>query len=110
MIDVVFLLLVFFMLAARFGISGAVPLTAAGGGLEDGPPRLIDISPDGLRLNGAQLADQEIVDALAALPVDLDELVVLRSDPDTDLQRLVDVMELLSSAGYSALSVVERQP
>ena len=47
MIDVVFLLLVFFMLAARFGQEQAIPLAiGAGAGDWDGPPRLIDILPD----------------------------------------------------------------
>ena len=51
MIDVVFLLLVFFMLAARFGVEGSVALTVGSGGAAyEGPPRLVEISPDGTRL------------------------------------------------------------
>ena len=53
MIDVVFLLLVFFMLAARFGQDLQIPLSLGqGSGTWQGPPRLLDIRPDGLMLNG----------------------------------------------------------
>ena len=57
MIDVVFLLLVFFMLASRFGVEGAVPISAAGsgGGGYEGAPRLVEARPDGFRLNGVAL-------------------------------------------------------
>ena len=54
MIDVVFLLLVFFLLAARFGVEGALDLRLAGGGTDawQGPPRLVQIEAETLRLNG----------------------------------------------------------
>ena len=46
MIDVVFLLLVFFMLAARFGHDLSLPMATGGGGdAYDGPPRLVVIGP-----------------------------------------------------------------
>jgi len=45
MIDVVFLLLVFFMLASRFGVDTVVPFPlAGGGGSYAGPPRLVDMT------------------------------------------------------------------
>lgn len=52
MIDVVFLLLVFFMLASRFGLEAMMPLplVGAGGGAYSGPPRLVDISRTPWRL------------------------------------------------------------
>ena len=54
MIDVVFLLLVFFMLVSRFGQLDGVPLALAGGAAPgwSGAPRLVDVRPDGLSLNG----------------------------------------------------------
>jgi biopolymer transport protein ExbD len=50
MIDAVFLLLVFFMLASRFGRAGAVALVGAGDGAGapwSGPPRLAEVAPGG---------------------------------------------------------------
>lgn len=57
MIDVVFLLLVFFMLASRFGQYRALPLSAGGGTtLCSGPPRLVDIGAEDLRWNGVAVS------------------------------------------------------
>lgn len=109
MIDVVFLLLVFFMLAARFGQDGAIDLNTAGG-IGDtwpGPPRLIDIAPDALRLNGAPIAEVDLEQALNRLIETEDDPILLRPSEDTDLQRLVDIMTVLDRAGFTTLAVVE---
>ena len=57
MIDVVFLLLVFFMLAARFGQDVVIdlPISAASDKPYEGPPRLIDVLPGAVRLNGVEM-------------------------------------------------------
>ncbi|MGJ8530069.1 ExbD/TolR family protein, partial [Maritalea sp.] len=49
MIDVVFLLLVFFMLASRFGMDMHIPMQISGAGSGySGPPRLVDVRPETL--------------------------------------------------------------
>lgn len=107
MIDVVFLLLVFFMLAARFGQDVAVDLALGGGSGTDwqGPPRLLTVLPDALRLNGVPAADAAA--ALAPLMPAPDAPVLLRGADGTDLQRLLDVMQALRDAGYPTLVLVE---
>ncbi|QIE57825.1 biopolymer transporter ExbD [Pikeienuella piscinae] len=108
MIDVVFLLLVFFMLAARFGLDQTIPLPLAGSsGDWSGPPRLVDIRPDGLTLNGAPVAGDELASALAPLTATPDDTIVLRARDGADVQRLIDVAERLTEAGFSALVLVE---
>jgi biopolymer transport protein ExbD len=107
MIDVVFLLLVFFMLAARFGIGGSVPVTQPGSVAYEGPPRLVTVAPGGVALNGVPLDDAALADALAPLVTASDDAIVLRPAEDADLQRLVDVMEVLRAAGFTRLVVVE---
>ncbi|NCQ23605.1 MAG: biopolymer transporter ExbD [Rhodobacteraceae bacterium CG17_big_fil_post_rev_8_21_14_2_50_63_15] len=108
MIDVVFLLLVFFMLAARFGQEMALPLTIGGTGAEwSGPPRLIEIAEDVLRLNGASVALADLPEALDPLMTGPADAVVLRPMPGTSLQRLMDVTGALRGAGLSRLVVVE---
>jgi biopolymer transport protein ExbD len=107
MIDVVFLLLVFFMLAARFGIGGSVPVTQPGSVAYEGPPRLVTVAPEGVALNGVPLADAGLAEALAPLVAAPDDAIVLRAAEDTDLQRLIDVMEALRAAGFTRLVVVE---
>lgn len=108
MIDVVFLLLVFFMLAARFGQDMTLPLVTGGAGAAwSGPPRLIEIAPDTLRLNGAPLGLADLPTALDPLMIGPDEAVVLRPLPGASLQRLMDVTGALHAAGLSRLVVVE---
>lgn len=109
MIDVVFLLLIFFMLAARFGVSGAVPitLTAGAGQAYDGPPRLLDIAPDGLRLNGVAIQPDQLPGALRELMADPQDLIVLRGIQGVDVQRILDVMTLLRAEGLTNLGLVE---
>ncbi|MFC3614182.1 ExbD/TolR family protein [Lutimaribacter marinistellae] len=107
MIDVVFLLLVFFMLASRFGTEAMMPLplAASGGDGYSGPPRLVDIAPESVALNGRPVAD--LPAALAPLMTAPDDMVILRGRDGADLQRVVDVAETLRAAGLSALVLVE---
>lgn len=110
MIDVVFLLLVFFMLAARFGLEGGLSLTLAtpGAGAWTGPPRLVDVLPDGQRLNGVAVAVERLPEALRGLGAGEDSAVVLlRAREGADLQRLVVVIEVLEAQGITRLAVVE---
>lgn len=107
MIDVVFLLLVFFMLAARFGGTDAVPITLAAGGTTEysGPPRLVTVLPDVVRVNGIDTANP--VNALTPLMADTSDMIILRSGDDTSVQRLLDVIGVLRGAGWSNLAVLE---
>lgn len=109
MIDVVFLLLVFFMLAARFGQDMALPLNLAGGGdvAWDGAPRLVEVHPDTVLLNGVPVGDAELATALAPLMPRPQAPVLLRAGTETDLARLVAVIDRLRAAGIAHLVVVE---
>ena len=108
MIDVVFLLLVFFMLAARFGQQGAVDVALAGGDAPgwQGPPRLVEVAPDALRLNGVTRPEAALLDRLASLVEAPADPVLVQPVDGARLQRLVDVMALLEGAGFTNLAVV----
>lgn len=108
MIDVVFLLLVFFMLASRFGVDQVLPLPLASGGSGySGPPRLVNIQPDALQLNGREVSVQSLIAALKDMTKRPDDLIILRGGDETDLQRLVTIAAQLRSAGFSRLTLVE---
>lgn len=109
MIDVVFLLLVFFMLASRFGSDAVVPLRLGGAAGADysGPPRLIDVLPDGQRLNGVDHALEEVVLALRGLTDSGADTIVLRARDGAALQRVVTVVSALREAGFTAIAVVD---
>ena len=106
MIDVVFLLLVFFMLASRFGLESALTLPlASGGGEYTGPPRLIDVGPDRLRLNGVEVLD--LVAAVRPLTQEASDTLILRGEDGTNLQRIVDITETLRAAGFTSIVLIE---
>jgi biopolymer transport protein ExbD len=108
MIDVVFLLLVFFMLAARFGADQSLPISAAGGsGPYSGPPRLIDIYPDGLRLNGVETGVKRLLTELQELTGGEPATIVMRPRSGADVQRIIEVMTLLRRNGMTQLALVE---
>jgi biopolymer transport protein ExbD len=109
MIDVVFLLLVFFMLASRFGQETAVTVSGAGSGgvASAGAPRLVDVLPDALRLNGRPVALADLSAALAALTESGGDLIVLRPREGADLQRVLDVLAPLVAAGFTGLALTE---
>ena len=108
MIDVVFLLLVFFMLAARFGQEGTIEISAGGQGtVYDGPPRLVEVYPEAVRLNGVPVSADQLITSLAELTKDSDDIVVLRMREGADVQRLVDVTQQLKDGGFSSPALVE---
>ncbi|MEL7153476.1 MAG: biopolymer transporter ExbD [Pseudomonadota bacterium] len=109
MIDVVFLLLVFFMLAARFGVDNAIPLSPAlkGGGGYQGAPRLVSIGADTLKLNGQGTDLANLPGRLTALMPNPQAIVVLQAEDGSTLQDMVSVMDALSAAGITRLVVAE---
>lgn len=108
MIDVVFLLLVFFMLAARFGTDTQIALATGGqGGDWSGPPRLVSLQGDAITLNGVPTDLAHLPAALAPLMATPSDPVILRPAQDIPLQRLVTVMEALRNAGLTALILAE---
>ncbi|WP_417712704.1 ExbD/TolR family protein [Pseudophaeobacter arcticus] len=108
MIDVVFLLLVFFMLASQFGHDQAVPLAMAGGSAAySGPPRLVLVTADGLRLNGIPVETEALVEQMSRLTRERSDVILLQPDADASLQQLMDVAGALTKAGFSQLVVME---
>lgn len=110
MIDVVFLLLVFFMLAARFGVDVTLPLSTAGSVAPyEGPPRLVVIDPAGLSLNGISVTLEQLPERLATLMQARDQAVLVQPRSGVDLQRMIDVIDRLSASGLSRIVVVPGQ-
>lgn len=108
MVDVVFLLLVFFMLAARFGAETAVPLAAggAGSGAWEGPPRLVTIGADEVLLNGTPIEPARLAEALRPLMPAPDAPVVLRAREEASLQSVLDLAGALRAGGIETLALV----
>jgi biopolymer transport protein ExbD len=109
LVDVVFLLLVFFMLASRFGAEAGLALApaAAGQGGWEGPPRLVSVAADGVALNGAAVGLDGLAAALAPLMPAPDAPIVVRVAAGATVQGVVDALAALDAAGYRTLVVLE---
>lgn len=110
LIDVVFILLVFFMLASSFldwrSIVLAAPSDGAGAATMEGA-LLVEVRPQGLRLSGrpAGLDDLEaaVRHRLAEKP---DQAIFVKPAAGVPLQRAVAVLDRLAAAGATRLSLI----
>lgn len=109
MIDVVLLLLVFFMMVSRFGGLQGMPLAVAGGGAGQwsGPPRLVTLGADGVALNGVALPVAALVERLRPLMASEADPVVLRTGEGAPVQAMVDVLDALRAGGMTHVIVAE---
>lgn len=109
MIDVIFLLLVFFMLAARFSVESDIAVATRGGAVAaEGPPRIVDVAPAALRLNGRPIALDGLGAVIRRLASSDDALVAVRVEEGVDVQRLVDVVDALAAAHLTNVVFVDR--
>ena len=97
LIDVIFLLLLFFMLTSTFSKFSEVELSAAGSGAattSDKPPLFMQLGTDQLRLNGDGLALTDL--ATSSLAQAEEGTVLLVSlEAEVDAQRLTDLLVAL---------------
>lgn len=110
LIDVVFILLVFFMLASSLmnwqAIEMDAPASAAVGTPVIGS-WLVRVQPESLDLNAETLS----ADALAAriatrIGADPTQRILVQPAPGVTLQRLVDILDLLRNAGAAHLTLL----
>ena len=102
LIDVIFLLLLFFMLSSTFSRQGEVELTAAGGGAGASGvrPVFVQLGPEDLTLNAVPVALDGLAPALAALTEAEDALVLVALRPEVTAQRLIDLLGVLRVTSY----------
>jgi len=105
LIDVIFLLLLFFMLTSTFSTFGEIELSNArkGSGTVDGAQQryFVQLGPDRLTLNGQPTTMDDLLSALEPAQV----LVSL--DDATTAQRLVDLLQGLRSRDDLNVLVLE---
>ncbi len=115
LIDVVFILLVFFMLASSFLDWRSIALTPPSAGASAAALEgsvLVEVRPSGLRLSGRPIG----IDALAAeirerLEGKPDQAVFLKAAAGVPLQDAVLVLDTLAAAGVVHLSLIrDRAP
>ena len=111
MIDVVFLLLIFFMLVARFGVDKVIDInlpSALGQSSQyEGAPRLVEIkSGNMVSLNGTQISLDQLSSKLSQLMPSPNALIIVRSSAEANTQDLLDVLLYLKSEKIMNVSVL----
>ena len=110
LIDVVFILLVFFMLASSLVKWQAIELGAPASATAGTPvvgSWLVRVQPEGLDLNAEAIATVELAGRVAArIGEDPTQRILVQPAPGVSLQRLVDVLDLLREAGATNLTLL----
>ena len=111
MIDVVFLLLIFFMLVARFGVDKVIDInlpSALGQSSQyEGAPRLVEIKSGNIvLLNGTQISLDQLSSELSQLMPSPNAMIIVRSSADANTQDLLDVLLYLKSEKIMNVSVL----
>ncbi len=114
LIDVVFILLVFFMLASSYLDWRSVDLTvSSGAGAATSAQRaiLISLRSDGSVTVGSRPVERQTLRSIMTtrLEDDRDRRVVIRSEPGVSLQRAVRTLDLLRSIGARNVSLTRKR-
>ncbi|MEM6933731.1 MAG: biopolymer transporter ExbD [Pseudomonadota bacterium] len=110
LIDVVFILLVFFMLASSFLDLRSIRLSSAGQqGAASGAKGalLVELTQRGLRLSGEQISPEALGERLAArLAENPDQRILVRPAPGIDMQRMVTLLDRMASVGAQNIALL----
>ncbi len=100
LIDVVFILMIFFMLASTFAHERQIDLDArrTAGGAVDAAVRLLVVGPDSLTLDGAAVTEAA---AQAALAEDTSATVAVKPAAGASVQRVIDMADVARAAGVA---------
>jgi biopolymer transport protein ExbD len=105
LIDVIFLLLLFFMLTTTFTRTGDLALSVGGaGGTTAEAPIFLRLAVDGLSVNGASIPLDQVATAIAALSPA--PIVLISPQPGVTAQRLADVLTALQGLAGAQLHVL----
>ena len=118
LIDVVFLLLIFFMVSTTFDTTSQlkIRLPEASQNEQQKPPRKLNlvIDADGnFILNSRQLTDRRSITLKAALERTLADgmlPIVIQSDADSPVQSLVTAMDVVTQIGLVQVSIATTRP
>jgi len=114
LIDIVFLLLVFFMLTSTFMVPEAIELelpASSSATVTDITPIIVSLDSAGqLALNGERIERAQLRAAVAALlDANADAAITLKSDARTEVQQLLAVMDEIRAAGGTDVALATLQ-
>lgn len=107
LVDVIFLLLLFFMLSSTFTTFGQVEIgaPAGGGGTGNVPKILLVLEEDRARLNGSELKEEALLEALETQVSQGNDHLLLLVRGATTTQQLVSLMTRLKAVRDLKLTV-----
>lgn len=114
LIDIVFLLLVFFMLTSTFLVPEAIELElpeSSSASTIEATPVTVSLDKTGqLALNGERIELDKLRMAIELLlKQDADSAITLKSDAQTELQQLLKIMDEIRAAGGSNVALATTQ-
>lgn len=108
LIDIIFLLLLFFMLSSTFTRFAEIPLLNAGSEAASDPaPLFVQLAPDTVSLNGTALPLEALIPAITALGPEETQTLLVTLRGEVTSQRLVDLLTGLRHVPGLAVSVLE---
>jgi biopolymer transport protein TolR len=115
LVDVMLVLLVVFMVAAPLltvGVPVDLPQTQAPPITDPKEPLVISINNEGhIFIQDSDVASESLVPRLQAITGENpDALVYVRADKSIDYGRVLEVMSLISAAGYRKVSLIAEAP
>jgi biopolymer transport protein TolR len=110
-VDVMLVLLIVFMVTAPLltaGVPVDLPKTRAQALGQDREPLSVTVKRDGsIFLQNTPIAEQELVAKLTAISANgYDQRIFVRGDKSVDYGRVMEVMGLLSAAGFTHIGLV----
>ena len=115
MVDVMLVLLIVFMVAAPLltaGVPVDLPKSQAQALSDDKPPLVISVKSSGdIFLQETAIDEDALVPKLQAITSNNpDAVIYIRGDKAIDYGRVMEVMGLIASAGFTKLSLVSEMP
>ena len=109
MMDIVFLLLIFFLVTSTFlpdsGMALELPESTTATASEIAPT-MISVAEDGaVRIDGEGISVEELQQRVAALPESDRQRITVRADSRVDYGVIVRIIDALRNAGVSGLSL-----
>ena len=110
MIDVLFIILIFFMLVSSFNLDRGIKIQSfseLGSSMNSKLIAVIDIGKDKRLINGLEVKIDNLADELINLGTKKDIQIFLRPSEDLPVQDMIDVFDELSLENFQTIYILE---
>ena len=110
MIDVLFIILIFFMLVSSFNLDRGIKIQSfseLGSSINNKVIAVIDIGKDKRLINGLEVKIDNLADELINLGTKKDVQIFLRPSEDLPVQDMIDVFDELSLENFQTIYILE---